>query len=279
VEQQARRLGVQDLPALDLAARARPFVGRRFGSPEEFQRVVADHIRRDLAEAEQGNVDGPVKAALDTLRDVRSVIGEAVDHGGLTAASYRDDFLASFVPMASALSAGPPRIRLHQVLALMDAGVLRLLGPGSVFAGDEEEERMRGYSRQVSRSSVLLDTLVDARIPTPDVRRDPAPLTRSLVRVGLWRPYTNFSGGDRFQTGGVHVTRAPYHPVGRDGFPDERVYVLGIPTEHTRWFMQVGSGRPGPWGAFAGDADAVAGHLLASLERSEGPVESTVVVP
>jgi hypothetical protein len=39
--------------------------------------------------------------------------------------------------------------------------------------------------------------------------------------------------------------------------------VLGIPTEHTRWFTQVGSGRPQVWTGFTADADAIAADLLA----------------
>jgi methylaspartate mutase epsilon subunit len=277
VVEQARRLGGPALPALDLPARARPFAGRRFGSPEAYHRVVADHVRRDLAEAEEGNVDGPVKAALDTLRDVRAVLRVAVDHGGLTAASHRE-FLASFVPVASALSAGPPRVRLHQVLALLDAGVLRLLGPGSVFTGDDRTGRWRGDAAQVSGAAVLLDAFVDARIPTPDVRRDPAPLTRSLLRAGVWSSFTNASAGGRLRTGGVHVTGAPYHPVRSDGAPEQDLYVLGIPTEHTRWFTQVGSGRPGRWGDFTGDADAVAEHLMEFLAQRVTPAPAQEVV-
>ena len=39
--------------------------------------------------------------------------------------------------------------------------------------------------------------------------------------------------------------------------------MLGIPTEHIRWFTQVGSGRPQVWTGFTADADAVAADLLA----------------
>jgi methylaspartate mutase epsilon subunit len=168
--------------------------------------------------------------------------------------------------MAAALSAGPPRIRLQQVLALLEAGVLRLLGPGSEFTGDHASGRLRGHAHQVGASAVLLDALVDARIPSPDVRRDLGALPRSLVDAGIWSAFGHGCDDDRFQTGGVHVTRAPYHPVGSAGVADERLYVLGIPAEHTRWFTQVGSGRPGPWNEFTADADAVAEHLMRAVE-------------
>jgi methylaspartate mutase epsilon subunit len=72
------------------------------------------------------------------------------------------------------------------------------------------------------------------------------------------------------------VTATPYHPIGRDGRADPGLYVLGIPTEHTRWFMQAGSNRPGFWTDFFTDADAIARDALAaaaSLRRlSHDPV-------
>ncbi len=68
------RLGLTDLPALDLEALARPFVDREFASPQEYQAAVRNWIDDDLAAAAQGNADGPLKAALDVIRDVRGVL-------------------------------------------------------------------------------------------------------------------------------------------------------------------------------------------------------------
>src|SRR5205807_5566707 len=109
---------------------------------------------------------------------------------------------------------------------------------------------------------------VDARIPVPDLRRDPAPLTRALRAGGHWRSYRNTGAGEEFDTGGVEVTRQEFHPVDAAGQPDPNVFVLGIPAEHTRWFTQVGSGRPGPWGEFTQDADTIAAGVLTGIGYS-----------
>jgi methylaspartate mutase epsilon subunit len=61
--------------------------------------------------------------------------------------------------------------------------------------------------------------------------------------------------------------------------PDERLYVLGIPAEHTRWFTQVGSGRPGRWGAFTEDADRIAEDVLAALGRDATRVRGAMPLP
>ncbi|MCX4997773.1 FAD/NAD(P)-binding protein [Streptomyces longwoodensis] len=263
----AARLGVDGLPPLDVDALARPFAGRGFAGPAAFHAALREVIDDDLRHAGLGNHDGPRKAALDVLRDVRGTIRRAVDFDGLTAASHRDDFLGWFAPLSSFLAAGPPAQRLRQTRALLDAGVLRVVGPSAEFAADEEGGHFTVRSRQVDGSLHHCEALVDARIPAPDLDRDTAPLTRHLRATGLWTPWTNHRGDGGPLTGGVATTTVPYRPVTAAGTPADGVYVLGIPSEGQRWFMQVGSARPGPWTDFTGDADAIARDALAALPR------------
>ena len=252
------RLGLTDLPALDLEALARPFVDREFASPQEYQAAVRNWIDDDLAAAAQGNADGPLKAALDVIRDVRGVLREAVDFGGLSAESH-EDFLGWFGPLASFLSAGPPMIRLAQTRALLDAGVLVLAGPDARFETGPDGFVVR--SPQVTGSARIVQVLLDARMPVPHLDRDTSELSRQLRARGVLTTWTNESGPRPTRTGGVAVTRAPFHPIGENGI-DPALHVLGIPTEHVRWFTQVGSGRPRVWTGFTADADAVAADLL-----------------
>lgn len=261
----AARFGVH-LPPVDLDRIARPFTGTEFAGPAAFERALIAELKRDLEHAERGNVDSPLKAALDVLRDTRWVIRNLVDFSGLTPESHERDFIGWYNPRSAFLAAGPPRIRLYQTLALIEAGVLRVVGPRARFAGDARLDRFVVSSPQVAGSEVPVETVIDARIPSPDVLREAAPLTRKLYDAGMWTGYVNRHGEAEFHTGGVAVTPAPYHPLGRDGAPDTGLYVLGIPTEHTRWFMQGGSSRPGRWTDFVHDADAIAAHALALAE-------------
>ncbi|MCA6093731.1 FAD/NAD(P)-binding protein [Streptomyces sp. SCA3-4] len=261
----AARHGAGDLPPLDLDALARPFEGRSYPGPEAFEKELLQAIDDDLAHAEQGNADSPLKAALDVLRDTRALVRSLVDFAGLQPASHRDDFIGWYGARSSFLAAGPPRLRLRQTAALIECGLLRIAGPHTRFAGDPATDAFLVSSPFVAGSAVPVTTVIDARIPSPDLRHDPAPLTRRLVERGLWTDYVNGEGPDAFRTGGVAVTDSPYHPVGRDGLPDTGLYVLGIPTEHTRWFMQGGSSRPGFWTDFVRDADAIAGHALGGI--------------
>ncbi|MEH0447982.1 MULTISPECIES: FAD/NAD(P)-binding protein [unclassified Streptomyces] len=263
--------GLADAPRIDLDAQARPFAGRHFAGPDEFTRALSEALAEDLAHADAGNVDDPLKAALDVIRDSRAVIRSLVDYAGLTPASHREEFLGWYVPRSSFLAAGPPRSRLRQVDALLRSGVLRVVGPDTRIR-PHPSGRFGVHSPYVSGSEVLVDTVVDARVPTPDIRLDPHPLTRSLREQGIWTSYVNHgTDGDRFDTGGVAVTGAPFHPVDRTGRPDRGLYVLGIPTEHTRWFMQGGSSRPGFWTDFVQNADAIAADVIASRVTARKP--------
>ncbi|MFG1648166.1 FAD/NAD(P)-binding protein [Amycolatopsis sp. NPDC049252] len=252
---------------IDLDALARPFEGRHFADPAAFTDAVAAEVRAGLVRAAQGNVDSPLNAALDVMRDTRWVLRKLVDFGGLRPGSQRDDFLGWYVPRAGFLAAGPPAERLHQLLALLDAGVLRLVGPETRFETDAGAGHFVLSSPHVAGSAVAVEVLIDARIPTPDVRHDSSSLTRGLYSRGVWTSYVNRNGTEEYDTGGVAVTGSPFHPIGRHGRPDTGLYVLGIPTEHARWFMQVGSSRPGKWSDFVHDADAIAASALAPARK------------
>lgn len=153
-------------------------------------------------------------------------------------------------------------MRLRQALALMDAGVLRVVGPGVRVAADPGLGCFTVSSPQVAGSLGRVDHVIDARVPVPHLERDPAALTRNLRARGVWTEFVNRDADQTFRTGGVAVTPSPFHPVDRTGRIDAGLYVIGVPTENTRWFTQVGFGRPGPWGDFVRDADAIAAHAL-----------------
>jgi methylaspartate mutase epsilon subunit len=254
-----------DLPPIDLDALARPFADERFADPDAFRRRLLGELRQDAAAAAEGNVDGPLKAALDILRDTRGVMRAAVEFSGLHPDSHRDEFLGWFNPVNTMVSAGPPLLRVEQAIALIEAGVLTVVGPGVQVGTDEETGRFSLTSPSVTGSRALARILIDARIPRPSVLADASPFTRQLIKDGLASAHvnSNASDGSRFATGALAVTESPFHVIDAAGAPCRDVYALGIPTEELRWFTQIGNGRPGPLTSFHSDADAIVRHLLA----------------
>jgi uncharacterized NAD(P)/FAD-binding protein YdhS len=259
--------GIADVPPVGLEDLARPFRGEEFSDPVAFHGRLLALLRDDLSEAAQGNVDGPLKAALDTLRDTRESVRQAVDFGGLCPDSHRDDFLGWFNPINMIVSAGPPAIRVAQTSALIDSGTLTVVGPAMRISCEESTDRFVLESPQVRGSRRAVTTLIDARIPRPQLQRNSNPLIRQLLDDGFISEFVNVDPitDTRFVTGSLAVTRAPFHVIDADGRPNPHLYALGIPTENSRWFTQIGNGRPGPLSRFHADADAIAIDALTEM--------------
>ncbi|UBU18202.1 FAD/NAD(P)-binding protein [Nonomuraea gerenzanensis] len=245
-----------------LTSLARPFRDRWFASPADYHAGLARLLRADARRAGAGCVDGTVKAATEMLRAIRPLLPQIVDFGGLLPHSHRD-FLDRFVPESFVLSAGPPAAHVDQLAALMEAGIVRPVGPGArveaVPGGFGVGSPQVGGSRRVTR------VLVDARAPARDLSRDVSPLIRQLLADGMVSEFVNVdpATGARFDAGGLAVTRAPYRVIDALGRAAGDLHALGVATNHTRWFTEVGTGRPGQDSPFFRDADAVAAALLA----------------
>ena len=267
--------GLADLPPPDLERLARPFGDREFDGPARFHEELLDLLDRDIAEAHQGNVDNPLKASLDILRDTRAVVRQAVDFAGLRAESHRA-FLAWFNPINTMVSAGPPAARVAQACALIRAGLLTVVGPDTRVAVDHGSGRFVLLSPRVRGSRQEVTTLVDARIPRPSLNGDADPLIGGLLADGLITELVNTDAvtGERFPAGSIAVTRKPFHVIDALGNPDPDLYALGVPTENTRWFTQIGNGRPGPMTGFHTDADGIAADVLRHRQVTEPVVLS-----
>nr|WP_042191206.1 FAD/NAD(P)-binding protein [Kibdelosporangium sp. MJ126-NF4]CEL19918.1 Nitrogen regulatory protein P-II [Kibdelosporangium sp. MJ126-NF4]CTQ97142.1 Nitrogen regulatory protein P-II [Kibdelosporangium sp. MJ126-NF4] len=247
-------------PRWDWAEIERPYRDRAFADSAEFQSWLLAYLADDVAHARLGNVSGPRKAALDVLRDLRNEIRQVVDHGGITGESYRDELDAWWNPVNAFTSIGPPVRRIEEMIALVEAGVLRLLGPGmrvrlSDFGPDKRSFLVE--SSVVPGAPVAVDGLIEARLPEVDIRRSTNPLLRHLMLTGQATPYRI----GPFESGGLAVTRRPYHVVDRTGRAHPARYAFGIPTEGVHWVTAAGI-RPGVGSVTLEDADAIARAAL-----------------
>ncbi|MFG2359106.1 FAD/NAD(P)-binding protein [Streptomyces sp. NPDC048521] len=240
---------------------ARPYRDREFTSPWDFTDWLLDHLRKDVAEARSGNVSGPIKAALDVLRDLRNEIRLAVDHGGLHGDSYRTDLDNWYTPLNAYLSIGPPARRVEEMIALIEAGVLKVVGPDLRVTADGN-----GYtvaSPLVPRSGVRVDALVEARLPDITLSRTDDPLLRHLLDTGQCSTYRipTRSGG-LYESDGLAVTGRPFRLIDAAGRAHPRRFAFGVPTESVHWVTAAGI-RPGVNSVTLTDSDAIARAALA----------------
>ncbi|MFE0470649.1 FAD/NAD(P)-binding protein [Streptomyces sp. NPDC058947] len=234
---------------------SRPYAGRDFAGPGAWRDWLLSYLREDAAQAALGNVHGPLKAALDVLRDLRNELRLVVDHGGLAGASRRDHLDRWYTPLNAFLSIGPPRRRIEELAALVEAGVVQVLGPR--LRVREEAGAWTADSPDVPGSAVSVTTLIEARLPEPDLRHTADALLAGLLRTGQCRPHTI----DRYETGGLDVTPRPYHLIDRQNCVHKRRFAFGVPTEGVHWVTAAGA-RPGVDSVTLSDADAVARGAL-----------------
>lgn len=248
---------------------ASPFTDDDVSSTTEFRSRLRSYLEDEVREAGKGNVTGPRKAAMDVLRDLRNEIRLLVDHGGLSGDSYRDELQRWYMPLNAFLSIGPPAERIEQFCALMDAGVLEVLGPD--LRVDCSGGQFVAYSGVCPDVTVRAATLVEARLPETDLRRTADPLLRALRDRGECRPYRiPIRGGGDWVAGGVAVTRRPYRLLDVHDRAHPRRFAFGVPTESVHWVTAAGI-RPGVNSVILGDADAIARTTLhmATEHRAE----------
>lgn len=236
---------------------------RRFAHRDDFRGWLLERLTDDVRLARQGNVSGPVKAALDVLRDLRNEVRLAVDQGGLEGTSHRDELERWYTPLNAFLSIGPPAHRVEEMCALISAGVLDLTGPGTRITLDPHGHAFVAGSDTVPGPSVRATVLIEARLPEPDLRRTADPLLRHLLNTEACAPYRiGTADGGAYETGGLAVTERPYRLLDAHGRAHPRRFAYGVPTESVHWVTAAGI-RPCVDSVTIADADAMARALLA----------------
>jgi uncharacterized NAD(P)/FAD-binding protein YdhS len=213
-------------------------------SRRQFDDWLRGHMWRDVEHALRGNLDSPLKSACDVLRDVRDVVRGAIDFGGLYEHSHRW-VLSEFLPIMNRLAVGPPKERIAQLLALMDAGTVRAdFGPGAHCTLDEGNGCFVVHSHWQGDPATA-NVLVRGRASLPGPLEDKSPLMRKLVQRGIVRPFMN----GQFHPGGITVDRN-MNVVAQDGSSQTTLWALGTLVEGCKFYTFVlprPAPTPPPW--------------------------------
>ncbi|KJZ70567.1 hypothetical protein HIM_10035 [Hirsutella minnesotensis 3608] len=247
---------------------SKPYDEQSLASQDTWREWMLTYLREDAQEARLGNVDGPLKAALDVMRDLRNEIRLVVDHSGLSGASRCDHLDRWYTPLNAFLSIGPPRLRIEQMIALIEAGILDVLGPRLQVRS--EDGAWYASSPDLPNSAVRVTTLIEARLPEPNLRHTADELLSHLMKAGQCRPHVI----DGYETGGLDVTHSPYRLIDSKGRAHARRFAIGVPTEGVHWVTAAGA-RPGVNSVTLADTDAVARAALelakSELQAAEAP--------
>lgn len=242
-----------------------PIPARALQSRRQYDDWLRGYMWRDYEHACLGNLDGPLKSACDVLRDVRDVVRSAIDYGGLTEQSHRW-VLSEFLPIMNRLAVGPPKERIAQLLALMDAGVVRSdFGPGASSLLDENTGHFivrSHWSGEVEHA----DVLIRGRASLPGPLEDKSPLMRKMLQRGIVRPFMN----GKFHPGGITIDRS-MNVVGQEGIVQKTLWALGTLVEGCKFYTFV-LPRPGANSTSMVDAGRAVGCMMQAIaEREAGP--------
>ena len=202
----------------------------RCASGSDYESGVYDMVAADLDESLAAG-GSPVKAAQEVLRILRDQLRSVIEFGGLTLESYID-FQSRVRGRINRMDAGPPPMRSQQLLALMDAGVVR------ICFGPHPEVRPGADGRTVVRST-RLDTpsaatvmgVVRGHLELPSLARSDSPLLKRLYATGR---LTQLRYGAT-AVGSVAIS-PEFHPYDAEGRLQSHLSLLGVLTEGVRYF-------------------------------------------
>lgn len=162
----------------------RPTGGRVVGA-EEWDRHVAELIEVEL-DAIANPLESPRQAVNLAMAATRGRVARLAALGLIEGSSVATELDGWFESDSLCLASGPPGVRVRQVIALIEAGLLHLVGPESQVAIDKGNGLFTAFS-PITGVQVEARNFVEARMSKGKVNHTDDPLIRSLLASGRAR--------------------------------------------------------------------------------------------
>ena len=227
--------------------------------PQVTRDAVVRHIETDLHARTRGDASS-ARALFQLLLRLHGVLVDQLPATRLRPGA-QGDYPRWWHSLFSFVDSGPPPHRLHQLLALERAGVVRFLGPRVQVRAEESTGRFT--ARGAAGAHVTADALLDAFLPEASLVESTNPLLRDLVTGG-----SAAVGRESAATPGSLEVDARHSVIGPDGTARPRLWAVGP------WTSEL------PIGAFARPRtnapchrrnDALARELLETALRGHAP--------
>lgn len=229
---------------------------------------VEEYLEHDVETAKQGLTNGPYAGAMAMYHDLYDQIRLVVDGQKLTDDDYLKFLLGQLNHEHSFLSVGPPMIRIEELRALLDAGIVKLLGSGMKVDINEETGKFQTWSQQNPGQKYESSYLVEARLPQVNAQTTKNPLIKQLLSNRIaYQHQLQLSGDKRQKTGAVYVDvqteRISQEHINR------HLYFWGVPTEGRHWLMTA-SPHPGINDVVLRTADLIVTEIFRDNATSTG---------
>ncbi|WP_048942680.1 FAD/NAD(P)-binding protein [Enterococcus faecalis] len=229
---------------------------------ERFRSFLLEYLKWDIQEAEKGNLSGPLTTALDSLKDLRDQIRFVLDEGLLTNDESQKWLWHWFTPLNTFLSVGPSVERTEELQALVELGLVTILGPE--MRVEMKAGQFITYANLFPENRYNSHFLIEARIPKVNNEKSLNPLTRQLLADKLATLHQlALADGQIVKTGALLIVPATNQVITKDGQVATGLFSCGIPTEGIHW-LTAAAARPGvdPWNMR--DMDRIAATIFNS---------------
>lgn len=229
-----------------------------FDNSDELTAYLMQRLEEDLKDAEQGP-DSPVRAALWSLgfsRKPSQVLGA---EGSYTVES-RHHMFDKAIALAQLACSGPPIFRTRQLMALVDAGIVKFIGGYPLLDMDRRTGEWTMSSPSSGGVRYRGTTLLDAWVHKPDIRKTPADaFTKNLVDQQRVVPFTDiWEDGTEIPTASVAQDPQTRRVLREDGEQDSRLHMVGIPAHAQYPDTTISPPLPGTDSWFIQEADKAA---------------------
>lgn len=233
--------------------------------PESFQHFMVKYLTEDYEEAQKGTLSGPVTAAFDCLKDLRDEIRFMLDHQLFSDDDTKKWLWDWFTPLNTFLSIGPPLERTAELKALINAGIVTIIGPKMKL--ETETDCFVAYSEKFPEKKYKTQFLIEARVTKTANQLSLNPLMQQLLRDKIATLHQFVLASEEIvQTGALSVNRKTNQLLSRQGQEISGLFCYGIPTEGLHW-LTAATSRPGidPWNLR--EADLIAETIFESNKK------------
>lgn len=160
-----------------------PVAGLKISDTDHYNERIKNWLARIINDANQGTEKALITGMLNTLFELRDNVRYMVEKRVLSHTDYVNRFLTEYNVYYHFLISGPPVFRSEELLVLMNAGIVTVLGPQLKIIGANSE--FIAYSKFYPKEFFRAKTVISAFDPSFNAHENSSSLINSIKQNQL----------------------------------------------------------------------------------------------
>lgn len=195
----------------------------------KFEENLTNNINEDIKNALLGNFESKFAIIFESLKEIRDVIRDLVELDLLTAEAMQ--YLNNnFKRIDNRLSVGPPVIRVQQMKALLESGMLHIISDFNVACEDGK------FVLKTKDTKVEASYLIEARLGKISIQDADDNLMKNLYQNNILTNAKYSSNDYIYETNAVLIDKRSFQVIDQTNKKHNNLFVFGIPTDGYVWF-------------------------------------------